>query len=703
MEYLDKITTQIWNFHKSRSGDEEQFIEEADFKINNQEIENISKKILNLPDDFLKNSGDSNNNKNFIKELEIFRTNDDSNDTFFSKIDRTQTIIGKLLLSDTIINPKTDIKLLENRKEILKFWTSPENRELLLETRKIIKDIAKQEEELYWIKTKITPEMENVVEMLYFTSFWNKWVNQKDEVIKWYYHFVILLYPICGVLFPLMLVVIPYVLFYLLFKIPVPLNVYFQIIKNFFFGGAGITGVINNVIKVLTHFIKNETFKTVMLAIVASSIISYIATGISVFSYFYSIYNNILVSISYNKVINLIHKRMNAIASLTTKLYEIEKNIGKFNSDELDYVLKGQNLCKSDELELLWEKTFNCYPNCFSNKGHILKEYWNLKNKTECLDTYFKYLAYLDVWTSIATLQLEGSDENNNHNHNHIWSIAEYSTENKPSVLLEDFTNIMVSKPIINTIQIGGKKENNVLITGANASGKSTCIKSIIEGILLAQTICIVPAKKCVITPFKLINTYLNIPDCQGKESLFQAEMSRCYNQINQLKSLKDGFALTVMDEIFVSTNYFEGMSGAYAISKKMATFPNSLCIITTHFPALAKICDKDDKFKTYYFPIKRENGKIIKTYKLVDGVNVEHLAIELLENKGFDKDVIQNAKKMYLSLINKKSKKSNKSNIKDNIKDNIKENILKDNLINENVLKDNLINENVLKDNLIK
>ena len=273
MEYLDKITTKIWNFHKSRSGDEEQFIEEADFKINNQEIENISKKILNLPDDFLKNSGDSNNNKNFIKELEIFRTNDDSNDTFFSKIDRTQTTIGKLLLSDTIINPKTDIKLLENRKEILKFWTSPENRELLLETRKIIKDIAKQEEELYWIKTKITPEMENVVEMLYFTSFWNKWVNQKDEVIKWYYHFVILLYPICGVLFPLMLVVIPYVLFYLLFKIPVPLNVYFQIIKNFFFGGAGITGVINNVIKVLTHFIKNETFKTVMLAIVASSII----------------------------------------------------------------------------------------------------------------------------------------------------------------------------------------------------------------------------------------------------------------------------------------------------------------------------------------------------------------------------------------------------------------------------------------------
>ena len=87
MEYLDKITTQIWNFHKSRSGDEEQFIEEADFKINNQEIENISKKILNLPDDFLKNNGDSNNNKNFIKELEIFRTNDDSNDTFFSKID----------------------------------------------------------------------------------------------------------------------------------------------------------------------------------------------------------------------------------------------------------------------------------------------------------------------------------------------------------------------------------------------------------------------------------------------------------------------------------------------------------------------------------------------------------------------------------------------------------------------------------------
>ena len=63
-----------------------------------------------------------------------------------------------------------------------------------------------------------------------------------------------------------------------------------------------------------------------------------------------------------------------------------------------------------------------------------------------------------------------------------------------------------------------------------------TYIKSIIECIILGQTIGIVPAAELSITPFANITTYLNIPDCQGKESLFQAEMNRCLNQLKTLE-----------------------------------------------------------------------------------------------------------------------------------------------------------------------
>ena len=37
-------------------------------------------------------------------------------------------------------------------------------------------------------------------------------------------------------------------------------------------------------------------------------------------------------------------------------------------------------------------------------------------------------------------------------------------------------------------------------------------------------------------TPFSIINTYLNIPDCKGKESLFEAEMRRSLEHIRTIR-----------------------------------------------------------------------------------------------------------------------------------------------------------------------
>ena len=99
-------------------------------------------------------------------------------------------------------------------------------------------------------------------------------------------------------------------------------------------------------------------------------------------------------------------------------------------------------------------------------------------------------------------------------------------------------------------------KPNNILITGPNASGKSTFIKSVVLGVLMAQTISIAPTSEMQLTPFKLLNTYLNIPDAKGRESLFEAEMYRARDHINMVYKLSHDdkeFSLVVMDEIFNS------------------------------------------------------------------------------------------------------------------------------------------------------
>jgi len=190
---------------------------------------------------------------------------------------------------------------------------------------------------------------------------------------------------------------------------------------------------------------------------------------------------------------------------------------------------------------------------------------------------------------------------------------------------------------------------NNVIITGPNGSGKSTYIKSIMECVILAQTVGIVPAREFNLTPFAHISTYLNIPDCQGKESLFQAEMNRCYQQLETLRAAEEAgeFSFNIMDEIFVSTNYQEGMSGAYAVINQLCRFNKCLNVITTHFDKLANL--EDLKVGRKYFDVEiGEDGNVSRDYKIRDGVSRKHMALKLLRNRGFSDELVKDAETFY-------------------------------------------------------
>jgi hypothetical protein len=221
--------------------------------------------------------------------------------------------------------------------------------------------------------------------------------------------------------------------------------------------------------------------------------------------------------------------------------------------------------------------------------------------------------------------------------------------QNETPVILEDDTNKPSDEKQHITIH------NNTIITGPNGAGKSTYIKAVIECIILGQTVGVVPASEFIITPFANITTYLNIPDCQGKESLFQAEMSRCYQQLQMLEKAEqhNEFSFNIMDEIFVSTNYQEGMSGAYAIINQLCKFRNCLNIITTHFDVLANM--NELPVNKHYFDIEVDaSDNISKDYKLKAGVSKKHMALKLLKKKGFSAEIIKDAEYLY-EKINKK------------------------------------------------
>ena len=101
------------------------------------------------------------------------------------------------------------------------------------------------------------------------------------------------------------------------------------------------------------------------------------------------------------------------------------------------------------------------------------------------------------------------------------------------------------------------------------------------------------------------------------------------------------------MDEIFSCTNPVEAVAGAFAVCKKMASYPTNILIFTTHFNYLTKLAkERKHSFINYRMETKydEDTNNIMFTYKFEKGVNKYLLALELLKKSGFDDDIVDDA-----------------------------------------------------------
>jgi DNA mismatch repair protein MutS len=240
-------------------------------------------------------------------------------------------------------------------------------------------------------------------------------------------------------------------------------------------------------------------------------------------------------------------------------------------------------------------------------------------------------LGKVDYLYSIATLV-----------RNHGYNFTEYIPNRKtPGIFMKNFFHPSIPNVVKNTIDIGMKSNRNIVLTGPNAGGKSTLIKTLSVSVLLAQTLGIAPAEKMYLTPFHYVNTYLNIYDVKGKKSLFENEMERISTHIKRLKTLKPTeFAFIIIDELFSGTNPKEGIASSIAIGEKLATYSNSITVITTHYTQLTEL----KNYSNYKMDINRDNGKLNFTYLLKAGVSTDYIAVDLLKDNKFDKSIVDKA-----------------------------------------------------------
>ena len=193
----------------------------------------------------------------------------------------------------------------------------------------------------------------------------------------------------------------------------------------------------------------------------------------------------------------------------------------------------------------------------------------------------------------------------------------------------------------------------NTIVTGPNAGGKSTFIKMMCTNVLLSQTLCVSASSSIDLTPFYMISSQINIPDCKGHESLFEAEMNRCLYNLRAIERFEGLPCFVVMDEIFNSTNVIEAISGAYAILENLAMNTNTLCMITTHLNYLTNL-RKTSTFECYCMSvtIQDDSKSISYPYTIKKGISKQYIALELLREKGFDHSIIEKALKIKSKFV---------------------------------------------------
>lgn len=604
-------------FEKNKQN--QQHLEAINHDISTEQIP----KILN---NFFVNSKKKEDLDNLYKDLEIFSDRDGNEEnSVFSRINYCQTNFGKFYLQQMISNYNSSRETLENQQLLIKnLINTPNDYEKI---KGIIESVSTSENDVLWLWKEHTKETRSYLDMVYFKGFILESLNKNELFLKFFNLFQIVISPAMNIITPIICVIIPYLFVRYTTNVPIDFKEYFKAL---------------NISDTLGPDGKSLKYA------------QYISVFVWIMYYAHSVYTSVKVSINTNNIINIIHSRVNNIANFIKKSFEInEKYCQYFGCDQLSKV------CTD-----LWCKTFLAQPSLLSDKGKILVTYKYLILNKDILKPIINFLGKVDSYLSIIKVY------KNNQSSKNKFCFPKYHYNSKPFYQIEGLWHPYLDneKAVDNKFNLGDSSKNNAIITGPNAGGKSTFIKSVVISILLSQTLGICPAKKIYLTLFSKLETYLNIPDLKGKESLFEAEINRSLNYINTLKNTpEDDFSLIVMDEIFNSTNPEEGISGAYSICQKLSTFKNNLSIITTHFNYLTNLEKDTNDFINYKIPISKQNNKIIYPYKLINGISKQFIAIELLREKGFDNEIIENALKICKKIKtekNKKKKEKGKKNV---------------------------------------
>ncbi|WP_422486850.1 MutS-related protein [Gudongella sp. DL1XJH-153] len=195
----------------------------------------------------------------------------------------------------------------------------------------------------------------------------------------------------------------------------------------------------------------------------------------------------------------------------------------------------------------------------------------------------------------------------------------------------------LIDEPVCNTIEL----DNSCIITGSNASGKSTYIKAVAINVILGQNIHTCMADEITLPYAKVITSMAVRDDLMAKESYYIKEIKYLKRIVENLS--EERLVICIIDEILRGTNTEERIAASASILKYLHN-KNCISIVASHDIELTEVLD--DLYDNYYFTEQMEDKDIIFDYKIYRGVSNSKNAIKLLHHERFPYEIIEEAQK---------------------------------------------------------
>jgi hypothetical protein len=547
-------------------------------------------------------------NKNIVKDLELIETVDQSCNPIYNFCFDNDNDVSKKLNKQICSFYTTDVEFLKDNQMLLKEYKSlgvkytdySKNYKNIVDIWNELKIDAGFKERYYFVEWEILDFLNRSEWFLQFMSIYN------------------LLSPVLSLLVPIIILIIPF--FIIKMKgLQITISEYIGVLK--------IVASQNAIGKLFVVNFGDITPQEKFYIFISAAF------------YLFSIYQNFMVCVRFNNNMKIIHNHFNEIRIYINHTINSMENYLKYSKKLCTHSKFNLHITeKLETLRVMQKKieTISDY-NMFNFSkikeiGYVFKCFYELHTDKIYDDTIMYSLGFNGYIDCLNGLQQNIVERKIN--------FASFIEESKKTVLENSYyATLKNSEPIKNTV----KFKKNMIITGPNASGKTTILKSTLINILLSQQFGCGFYDSAKIRPFNHIHCYLNIPDTSGRDSLFQAEARRCKEILDAINVSTEETHLCAFDELYSGTNPEEAEQSATSFMKYITKYKNVSCLLTTHFIKVCKKLAKSKSISNYKMLTEKNNNDLVYKYILTEGISDIKGGLIVLKQMNYPKEIIDN------------------------------------------------------------